>query len=148
MPLKPQSAKSKGRRHQQKLAKDILDAFPSLAADDVVSTSMGAGGEDVKLSPAARELLPLSLEAKCQEKLSIWSAIAQCEANAPAGAAACVAFKKNGSKTYACVEWKVLLGLYQRLASGGSELPPRLGRLLRELAAFAPEAGGGDSELK
>lgn len=139
MPLKPQSAKAKGRRFQQRLAASILEAFPHLEADDVVSTSMGANGEDVRLSPKAREHLPLSIEAKCVEKLNVWACLEQCEKNAPAGATACLVFSRNRAPTYAVVPWETLLALYRARSEGGA-LPPRLASLLAELARFAPTA--------
>lgn len=42
----------------------ILSTFPQLEPDDVKSTSMGATGEDVQLSPAARKLVPYQIECK------------------------------------------------------------------------------------
>jgi hypothetical protein len=42
----------------------LLQAFPSLEQDDVRSTSMGAGVEDLQLSPAARKLVPYQIECK------------------------------------------------------------------------------------
>ena len=69
MPLRPQSAKSKGRRLQQKIAASIIEAFPHLNEDDCFSTSMGAQGEDIRMSPLARKSVPLSIECKCQEKI-------------------------------------------------------------------------------
>jgi len=62
--MKPASAKQKGRKHQQVIRDDILKLFPQLEPDDVKSTSMGAGGEDVQLSPAARKVFPYQVEAK------------------------------------------------------------------------------------
>lgn len=62
--MRPQSAKAKGRTFQQEIRDAILARFPTLEEGDVVSTSMGAGGEDVKLSPAARKLLPIQIECK------------------------------------------------------------------------------------
>ena len=53
--MKPSSCKAKGRRLQQRVAQSIRDAFAGLAEEDVRSTSMGAGGEDVQLSSQARE---------------------------------------------------------------------------------------------
>ena len=117
--MRPQSAKAKGRRHQQRIVRDILDAFPHLQPDDVVSTSMGCGGEDLKMSPVARQSLPLSIEAKNQERLSIWSCVQQAETNTPSGAAPCVVFTKNHAKTYAVLPWPVLLDLYKRLGNAG-----------------------------
>lgn len=62
--MKPASAKAKGRSFQQEVRDAILDRFKQLEPGDVVSTSMGSGGEDVKLSPAARKLLPIQTECK------------------------------------------------------------------------------------
>ena len=62
--MTPQSCKAKGRTHQQYIVKKLLEAFPELHPDDIKSTSMGAGGEDIQLSPAARKLLPYQIEAK------------------------------------------------------------------------------------
>lgn len=114
-PLKPSSAKAKGRRHQQRIVRDILAAFPDLTPDDVRSTSMGAGGEDVLLSPAAQRRVPLSIEAKNCERLNVWAAIAQCEANAPPGRPPCVVFTRNHASAYAAVPWEWVLA---RLAGG------------------------------
>lgn len=62
--MTPQSAKSKGRRLQQMVRDAILKAFPQLEKDDVRSTAMGQGGEDVQLSPAARKLFTYQIECK------------------------------------------------------------------------------------
>ncbi len=79
--MKTSSCKAKGRNLQKWVRDLILESFPSLEADDVRSTSMGAGGEDVQLSPAARKLFPFSLECKNVEKLNVWAAYEQAEAN-------------------------------------------------------------------
>ena len=79
--MKPQSAKAKGRNLQKWVRDLILESFPALEPDDVRSTSMGAGGEDLLLSPAARRLFPYSVECKNVEKLNVWSAYEQAEAN-------------------------------------------------------------------
>ena len=62
--MTPQGAKAKGRRLQQLVRDLILKTFPSLEKDDVRSTAMGQGGEDVQLSPAARKLVPYQIECK------------------------------------------------------------------------------------
>ena len=61
--MKTSSAKAKGRKLQQYTRDSILHKFIQLEQDDVKSTSMGAGGEDVQLSPAARKLFPYTIEA-------------------------------------------------------------------------------------
>ena len=48
----------------------------------MVSTSMGAPGTDVKLSPAALKVLPVAIEAKHVEKLNVFAAYDQASANA------------------------------------------------------------------
>jgi hypothetical protein len=71
---------------------------------------MGESGEDIKLSPAARKLIPYSFECKNQEKLSIWSSLEQAESNAGKHIPLLV-FKRNRSKTYAVLEFDKLLEL-------------------------------------
>ena len=69
--MTPRSAKQKGRLFQQLVRDKLLAAFPSLERDDVRSTSMGAGGEDLQLSPAARKLIPYQIECKSKAKSQI-----------------------------------------------------------------------------
>ena len=116
--MKIQSAKAKGRRFQQKIASDILELFPQLQPDDVRSTSMGAQGEDVQLSPAARALFPYSIEAKNQERLNIWSAIEQSEQNSK-GNINLTVFKKNNTKPYVALSWTHFLELVGRNTHDG-----------------------------
>jgi hypothetical protein len=75
--VRPQSAKAKGRRLQQEVRDALLAAFPSLEPDDIRSTSMGASGEDLLLSPAARKLWPFYTECKNVEALNVWKAFEQ-----------------------------------------------------------------------
>lgn len=49
----------------------ILASFPQLEKDDVRSTSMGASGEDIQLSPAARKLFPYQVECKNKRDSSV-----------------------------------------------------------------------------
>lgn len=128
--MRPQSCKSKGRRFQQRVAASIRDAFPALDDDDVRSTSMGAQGEDILLSPLARRCLPLSIECKCVERLNVWQCLEQASTNTPDGATPCLVFSKNRAATYAVVPWETLLALFAR-PSG--ELPPRVVALVNEL---------------
>jgi hypothetical protein len=79
--MKPQSAKAKGRAFQQKVRDLLLENAPELEPDDIRSTSMGCGGEDLQLSPAARRRYGISIECKNVEKLNVWNAYEQAEAN-------------------------------------------------------------------
>ena len=60
----------------------ILNVYKSLEPDDVKSTSMGASGEDVQLSPYARKLFSYSAECKNQERLNFWGCWDQTVSNA------------------------------------------------------------------
>ena len=49
--------------------------------EDIESRSMGAGGEDLIMSKAARNKFPYSVECKNQERLNIWQAWDQANGN-------------------------------------------------------------------
>ena len=101
--IRPQSAKAKGRKLQQAVRDSILDSFPALEADDVRSTSMGAGGEDVQLSPAARKLFPYSVECKNLAKIAVFNYYEQSRTNA-GNYEPLVVIKQNRSKPLAVVD--------------------------------------------
>lgn len=100
--IRPQSAKAKGRRLQQHVRDAILEAYPSLESDDVRSTSMGAGGEDVQLSPAARKLFPYSIECKNLAKIAVFNYYEQ--ATGHGNHEPLVVIKQNRSKPLAVVD--------------------------------------------
>lgn len=109
--MRPQSAKAKGRRFQQWVRDALLEAAIWLEPDDIRSTSMGASGEDLLLSPRAREIYPISVECKNQESVSIWKSMEQAEANAGEGHIPVLFFKRNRSQEYACLPAKDLIHL-------------------------------------
>lgn len=80
--MKPSSAKAKGRRLQNLVRDKILACFPQLEPDDVRSTSMGASGEDILLSPAARRAFPYSVECKAMARSAVYKQFEQAESNA------------------------------------------------------------------
>ncbi len=49
----------------------LLEFNPELKPDDVRSTSMGAGGEDVQLSTAARAVIPFQIECKNKREVAV-----------------------------------------------------------------------------
>ena len=71
--MKTQSRKAKGRRLQQQF-RDLLIEKLDIDPEDIESRSMGAGGEDLIMSKAARNKFPFSIECKNQERMNIWSA--------------------------------------------------------------------------
>lgn len=137
--MKPQSCKAKGRRLQQQIVADLLERFPTLEDDDIRSTSMGANGEDVQLSPAARVLIPYSFEAKNQERLNAWQAVAQAEANTPAGSQPIVVIKKNGHVAYAVVRWSHFLDLIAAPTSPTAEAEDETSESLKAQLLAAAE---------
>lgn len=109
--MKIQSCKAKGRRLQQKVAEDIRRVF-SLPEEDVRSTSMGCGGEDVQLSARARSCFPYSVECKNQERVNFWACVEQASSNCK-GHVPLLITKKNGSDVYATLPWSHLLSLLE-----------------------------------
>lgn len=70
--MKTSSAKAKGRNLQKWAAARLLEYAPELEGDDVKSTSMGASGEDVMLSPAARRIYPWQIECKSYARIAVY----------------------------------------------------------------------------
>jgi hypothetical protein len=95
MAIKPSSAKAKGRRLQQWVRDQIIAAFPKLTVSDVWSTSMGANGEDVKLSTAARKLFGYSVECKALKAIAVYKHMDQATDNCPKGAEPLVVLKAD-----------------------------------------------------
>ena len=109
--MKTRSAKNKGKRLQNSVRDILLETFKDqLEPDDIKSAVMGDSGEDIQLSPAARKLIPYSIECKNQEKLNIWSALEQAENNSGDYDPVLI-FKRNRSKTYAVLEMKDFIDL-------------------------------------
>lgn len=93
--MKPASAKAKGRKLQQWVRDRLLDHFRSLEPDDVRSTAMGQGGEDIQLSPAARRLFPYSIECKNRASYAFYKDYDQAVINCPKGAQPILIAKAN-----------------------------------------------------
>lgn len=118
MATTPQSRKARGRKFQQEIRDMMLEIFPELEPDDIRSTSMGASGEDLLFSPAARRLLPIAPEMKNQEKLNIWEAIKQAEENAGDNEPV-LFFRRNRTKPYVVIDAEYLLKLFRKLSDAG-----------------------------
>ena len=94
--MKTQSRKAKGRRLQQKFMQLLIEKL-DIDPEDIESRSMGAGGEDLIMSKAARHKFPYSIECKNQESLNIWKAWEQANGNKGLYEPL-VVIKKNGVK--------------------------------------------------
>lgn len=109
--MRPQSAKGKGRRFQQ-WVRDTLITMLQLSNQDVRSTSMGAGGEDVTLSAAARKRFPFSIECKNTERLNVWKAYEQAEDNCM-GYEPILFIKRNHHKPLVVVDAEYFVRLFK-----------------------------------
>tara|TARA_R100000808_G_C2148085_1_gene156166 strand:+ start:1781 stop:2125 length:345 start_codon:yes stop_codon:yes gene_type:complete len=112
--VKPSSRKGKGRRLQNFLKEELYKYFPSLREGDIKTAVMGESGEDIILSPAARDLIPFSFECKNQERLNIWESLTQAEENSNNYTPA-VVFKRNRTKTYITLELEEFLKIIGEL---------------------------------
>lgn len=109
--MKTSSAKAKGRRLCQEVKSLLHETFPELEDADIVVTPSGTNGIDVQLSPLARKSFPYAVEAKNQESLSIWKALLQAASHKEPGLEPLLIFRRNHSKTYACLEIDAFLSL-------------------------------------
>ena len=79
--MRTSSAKAKGRRACQDVALLLYKYTPSLKPGDIDITSSGVTGEDIRLSPAAREVYPFVIECKNQESINIHKSYEQATTN-------------------------------------------------------------------
>ncbi len=111
--MKTQSKKSKGRRLQKWVREQLIEKL-DIHEEDIESRSMGAGGEDLIMARAAREKFPYSVECKNQERLNLWEAYSQAEANC--GDHQPVVFiKRNNQKPLVVVDAEYFVRLHDEL---------------------------------
>lgn len=79
--IKINSAKAKGRRLQQWVAKRVQELF-NLSEKDVVSASGGVSGIDVQLAESARSVFAYGVECKSYARIAIYPWWLQCKINA------------------------------------------------------------------
>ena len=120
MPISVASRKAKGRKLQQFVRDLILKAFKphGVRDQDVLSTSMGVSGEDIKFSPFARDLLNISVECKSHKAFAVYKIYEQCQSNA--GDYEPVVFiKQNNSKPLALVDAEFFINLLAKKDKDG-----------------------------
>ena len=116
MMMKTSSAKAKGRRLQQKFMQLLIEKL-DIDPEDIESRSMGAGGEDLIMSRAARHKFPYSVECKNQEKLNIWAAWEQANGNKGIYEPL-VVIKKNGVKPLVVLDAENFLDMIKEFNNG------------------------------
>ena len=114
--MKPQSAKAKGRKLQQQFRELLIEKL-GIDPEDIESRSMGAGGEDLIMSKAARNKFPYSVECKNQEKLNIWAAWEQANGNKGLYEPL-VVIKKNGVRPLIVVDAENFLEMIKGFDNG------------------------------
>jgi hypothetical protein len=114
--LTPASAKNKGRLLQQWVQKLIIQHFPSLTVDDVRSTSMGAGGEDIQLSTEARKFVPYQIECKSKARSQIHTIYEQAKEHGKHEPLVIV--KQNRKETLAVVKAEHFFELLRKVSNG------------------------------
>lgn len=77
----PKANRQKGKKYERDL-RDMFREYTGLGEGDIDSAVGSETGVDIKLSPAARKVLPLSVEAKARKTPDFKSWIKQAEANA------------------------------------------------------------------
>lgn len=110
--MKPQSAKAKGRNACKEVRDMILEYSPSLQPDDILVTSSSVTGEDLRLSPKARELYPFCFEVKNQERLNIWESLAQAGQHCDGTPySPILVFKRNREPLRCIIDFEMFLAL-------------------------------------
>lgn len=122
--MKTQSCKAKGRKLQQEVVASIKGSFPQLTGNDVKSVAMGSNGEDIVMSPLAEAMFPYSVECKNVERLNIWKAVEQAEANVERGKIPILAIRKNRTRPLAVVPWEHFMTLVQGRGVGTATEAP------------------------
>ena len=110
--MKTQSAKAKGRRLQQWF-RDLLIEKLDIHPEDIESRSMGAGGEDLIMARAARQIFPYSIECKNQESVNLWKSYEQAQENSK-DYEPVVVLKRNNSKPLVLVDAEYFVKLHEK----------------------------------
>ena len=110
--MKTSSAKAKGRKLQQWFANLLVEKL-NLDEEDLESRPMGSQGEDIILGKQSRQIFPYSVECKNQEKVNVWSAYEQAEANCK-GYEPLVVIKKNGKKPLAVIDAEYFVEMHNK----------------------------------
>lgn len=108
------SNKAKGRVGQQEVQQLLLDYFEELEFDDCRSNPMGAGGEDILLSPFARRVLNnIQIEVKRKKKIGACRFMEQAEEHGKFIPTAF--FREDRGEWYTCVPSSFFLKLLRSM---------------------------------
>lgn len=111
------SAKNKARRLQQWVRDEILGTFRVFRPEDVKSTSMGVTGEDIQLSPFARDFLPVQIECKAHKHFAIYNVYEQAQTHG--GYEPIVFIRGDRKKPLAVVDAQLLVKMMYEYSRNG-----------------------------
>ena len=83
--------------------------------DHIRSTPMGVSGEDLMLSPGAREMFPFAFECKNSERIGFWPTVEQALANARRYVPV-IYFSKNRTDPWVALPSKAWFTMLESLA--------------------------------
>lgn len=109
--MRTASAKAKGRRLQQWVAKMLVEHL-GVDAEDLESRPMGSSGEDIIMGKLTRQKFPYSVECKNQEAVNVWKAYKQAESNSKQYEPV-VVIKRNQHKPLVVVDAEYFIGLHK-----------------------------------
>ena len=116
-PISVQSRKAKGRRFQQAVRDRIIKLFDA-DPKDVHSTSMGAGGVDVKMSREINDMFPHDIECKNKESINVWKEYEQAKDHTKKTKSPyepILFIKKNNKKPLAVVDMEFFFSMYEKI---------------------------------
>ena len=114
--IKISSAKAKGRKLQQWVAKKIseITGLPCGKDELIESREMGQTGVDIKLYGDAKEMFPFSVEAKYQETWSLPAWIKDAKDNQAKGTDWLLFIKKNFHEEIVIMDAVAFFDLYEQ----------------------------------
>ena len=93
----------------------LLQSAPELMPDDISIVPAGVPGEDLWLSPRAREIYPFTFESKNVERLNIYQALEQSQRHAEGTAYQPVlVFRKNRYEPQVVITLALFLRLFRQ----------------------------------
>jgi hypothetical protein len=92
--------------------RDLLVERLNIHPEDIESRSMGAGGEDLIMSRAARQSFPYSIECKNQEKINIWKSYQQASENS-GDYTPIVVLKRNNVKPLVLIDAEEFVNIHK-----------------------------------
>ena len=94
--------------------RDKLITLFGLSDEDIRSTSMGAGGEDILFSPVAARRMGISIECKSRDRIAVYGYYQQAQENCPTNREAVVVIKQNRAKPLVVVDAEYFFEILER----------------------------------